>query len=1331
MPLFDGSRFSSLFDPSFGSDGDVVADKKKNLSGIAEQKQKVLNFKSQLYNPDLLTDADTYGPLEDELRFGGRPGESLDAAENKMQKFAPEPGDDALTLAKKHQSLQRQRDALARIQGKHVSEISTEDVLAYGDLTTQKAKALLMEGYDPEKHGPQHNIEVADTGEKGYYGRRIVEVRNPYTGKNLLDALNNPTDNLGYYSDFNAGRVEKDLQLAKDTKTLEKTKNNKQSEIQPNQVFTQSELDNNDMKYLANNGLLSIDTLVGWGADITKFFGTNQLRKDVTSENYKTYHSRKSKEQIMLKIRDEIAATNDPEKKAKLIEGLDAVKLTAEEAALTDPVQELSFGRTRKNRPDGQGYESKYVAIEKALEEVETRATIQAFADKYKLGNSADIHEAGEVVGERYEKVEEGIKTAEELYKNGDTEAAANIMLGIFKEAGLAFSDVITEKPEAVLPLIFESLPYMMAAGTRVGFAVITNSFYQQGIDDFIKEHGQPPTFDEAVITFGTSITAALTETVGARLTGVTKLMKGRKAKPGKTDRPEVSSGGGRIKKDIPKVTHTRPKIDKALTAIDKAGSAVVRPVGRVLKGVAGETVTEATQTALEEYGAKQDLSKISGKQIFTGGVLGGIAGGGITSGVQAIDVAAKLVSKGAGKAADAIEKTDKTAEQNRAAILKKSEEAVAELNDQDSPNYNPVTSFAGTFSSLDTVEGDVREQRLQEVEAHAENILAQAIEVAETDEKQSLKLQEAYIEASDYIADFRKKESARAQKEASKTIETINRAEDERETSVTEVNLTPEDEQNIGNAVNYGSEQLTDLDKIANSSNVSPEVQDVAQTAIDADKALDALLEQSGEEKSTIQQAFRGSKQGLTAAQVKDQVLGAGTNQQGRMGLAGHVAGIKAALGVNNLDEAVTRIKKLVAFENSQRNKVAALREASKYDDKRKISYKTSPNTTGTVEARGQASATLANTVEAEANLMAAEIAAGKAQVALRKSVKAKQAAKEAEPTDAEALESATSKIAAGAKDGYKPDLTSQETRVFNAWKAKQDSKEAPKPKPPAPTTPEPTTKPVEETEVRKTVRAAIADGKTTPKEILAVLRKQLSPKAWDEFKEEVKTRKSAKGLKSYTLNDAVAEVIGVVTKDTTKTESIEPNITTEEEIIAEPAAEPTEQFATQEIAISELEGVPGNELRKNPTEMREFIAKIKSGEINPPIIVEMVDGKPVNIQEGNHTLAARKALGQTTVTIRIIEKSKPTGELDKLLSTQSEGTPEITPPTVSKEVESEEISIVQAYEEFNGKIYAHTEEIKGTDDTVTIKEDAGEYLRNLDERIDALENLKGCALK
>lgn len=90
-------------------------------------------------------------------------------------------------------------------------------------------------------------------------------------------------------------------------------------------------------------------------------------------------------------------------------------------------------------------------------------------------------------------------------------------------------------------------------------------------------------------------------------------------------------------------------------------------------------------------------------------------------------------------------------------------------------------------------------------------------------------------------------------------------------------------------------------------------------------------------------------------------------------------------------------------------------------------------------------------------------------------------------------------------------------------------------------------------------------------------------------------------------------------------------------EEVEAAPA--PTEApaaFESKRMAVEDLRDVPGDPQRKGPEEMAEFTKKIQSGEIKPLIIVETVNGKPVRIKEGNHTLRVLDALGRKTVTVR-----------------------------------------------------------------------------------------------
>jgi hypothetical protein len=82
-------------------------------------------------------------------------------------------------------------------------------------------------------------------------------------------------------------------------------------------------------------------------------------------------------------------------------------------------------------------------------------------------------------------------------------------------------------------------------------------------------------------------------------------------------------------------------------------------------------------------------------------------------------------------------------------------------------------------------------------------------------------------------------------------------------------------------------------------------------------------------------------------------------------------------------------------------------------------------------------------------------------------------------------------------------------------------------------------------------------------------------------------------------------------------------------------------EPFAKRVMSVASLRDVPGNDLRKSPQEMVEFTRKVQSGEIKPTIIVDMRGGKPVNIIEGNHTLAILDALGRKSVEVRTIERS------------------------------------------------------------------------------------------
>lgn len=93
-------------------------------------------------------------------------------------------------------------------------------------------------------------------------------------------------------------------------------------------------------------------------------------------------------------------------------------------------------------------------------------------------------------------------------------------------------------------------------------------------------------------------------------------------------------------------------------------------------------------------------------------------------------------------------------------------------------------------------------------------------------------------------------------------------------------------------------------------------------------------------------------------------------------------------------------------------------------------------------------------------------------------------------------------------------------------------------------------------------------------------------------------------------------------------------------EEIQAAPAPEEAaETFPETEMDVATLAKIPGNELRRSPKEMAEFTRKVEAGEIEPRIIVETRNGKPVRVVEGNHTVAALGKTGVKKVRVRTRE--------------------------------------------------------------------------------------------
>lgn len=160
------------------------------------------------------------------------------------------------------------------------------------------------------------------------------------------------------------------------------------------------------------------------------------------------------------------------------------------------------------------------------------------------------------------------------------------------------------------------------------------------------------------------------------------------------------------------------------------------------------------------------------------------------------------------------------------------------------------------------------------------------------------------------------------------------------------------------------------------------------------------------------------------------------------------------------------------------------------------------------------------------------------------------------------------------------------------------------------------------------------------------------------DEFKQWTKTGDMTRPLQKIARPSpkmpATAEQFEEVIQAKTRKEGRRPRVLFRkgeaaqqdiEEIEAAPApTEAPESFKPVQMKVSELKDVPGDKQRKSMAEMKEFVAKVKSGEIKPNVIVQTKNGKPIRIVEGNHTLRALRLLGVENVTVRTQEVGEPT---------------------------------------------------------------------------------------
>lgn len=140
--------------------------------------------------------------------------------------------------------LDLQREALAKLTGFSVNQITDQDVYEFGNKSNEYVKSILRKGQEGVAN-PQVAITTSDELDK--FNRKLANVSNPVTGENLATALNNPLHNAGYDAFYNKSKKAADAY---------------------NPDRTAGELASDSLKSLAGKGTLGLSTLLAGAIDL-------------------------------------------------------------------------------------------------------------------------------------------------------------------------------------------------------------------------------------------------------------------------------------------------------------------------------------------------------------------------------------------------------------------------------------------------------------------------------------------------------------------------------------------------------------------------------------------------------------------------------------------------------------------------------------------------------------------------------------------------------------------------------------------------------------------------------------------------------------------------------------------------------------------------------------------------------------------------------------------------------------------------------------------------------------------------------------------------------
>ena len=347
-------------------------------------------------------------------------------------------------------------------------------------------------------------------------------------------------------------------------------------------------------------------------------------------------------------------------------------------------------------------FETNEQRIQSAIGALDTANNIADAADYTKHVDGTKAQQISERIQGDFKNTKENFNKGVENFKDGNYLSGAAGIAGSVAGAAGAVLAAGVDNPQAVLGAVLNNAPQLaMAAMGPAGF-VASNSAYgvdtfREGVQEQMKTNkGQLPSQEEINKTALKSAAAAALEGAG----DLFSLGAARVFKPLAGVAEEASAAGA--------------------SALKRAANLPgVGLATNTSKGAAGEFVTEAGQTALEES-AKGKEATI--EQIFEGGAMGALVGGTMRGGAEIL---------GGGRAAQA--KVADTVASSIAAT-KDMQEAVVNKNpevflDKTSDNYNPQKAIQvlQAINSTD-ISPKEKQQNIERARSIAEEVASESV---------------------------------------------------------------------------------------------------------------------------------------------------------------------------------------------------------------------------------------------------------------------------------------------------------------------------------------------------------------------------------------------------------------------------------------------------------------------------------------------------------------------------------------------------------------------------------------------------------------------------